>query len=68
MGAHARPGRPRYEIVDRTGPDHDPLFTVRVTIPGVEPAEGSGRSKRLAEQEAATSVLVRETIWKDERE
>ena len=66
--AHRRgPEVPRYEIVERSGPDHDPLFTVRVAIPGVEPAEGSGRSKRLAEQEAATSVLVREKVWKDEK-
>jgi ribonuclease III len=57
---------PRYEIVARTGPDHDPVFTVRAVIENVEPAEGVGRSKRLAEQEAASAVLLREGIWKDE--
>ena len=57
---------PRYETVDRTGPDHDPVFTVRAVIEDVEPAEGTGRSKRLAEQEAAIAVLRREGIWKDE--
>ncbi|KQT54206.1 ribonuclease III [Aureimonas sp. Leaf454] len=57
---------PRYEMVDRTGPDHDPVFTVRAIIENVEPADGSGRSKRLAEQEAAALILRREGIWKDE--
>ncbi|MCB8836047.1 ribonuclease III [Aurantimonas sp. VKM B-3413] len=65
--AHRRgPTPPRYEIVDRTGPDHEPLFTVRVLVDGVEPAEGQGRSKRLAEQNAAETVLRREAVWKDE--
>jgi ribonuclease-3 len=64
--AHTRgPVAPRYEIVERSGPDHDPLFTVRVTVEGTEPADGRGRSKRLAEQEAATAVLIRESVWKD---
>ncbi|MBC8131060.1 MAG: ribonuclease III [Rhizobiaceae bacterium] len=57
---------PRYETVTRTGPDHDPVFTVRAVIENVEPAEGTGRSKRLAEQEAAAAILLREGIWKDE--
>ncbi|KQT88284.1 ribonuclease III [Aurantimonas sp. Leaf443] len=57
---------PRYEIVGREGPDHDPTFTVRVTIPEREAGEGRGRSRRLAEQEAATEVLRREKVWKDE--
>ena len=57
---------PRYEIVERSGPDHDPIFTVRAVIENVEPAEGTGRSKRLAEHEAASAVLLREGIWKDE--
>ncbi len=56
---------PRYEIVDRTGPDHDPLFTVRTVIDGVAPGEGQGRSRRIAEQEAATAVLLRERVWKE---
>jgi ribonuclease-3 len=57
---------PRYEMVDRVGPDHDPVFTVRAIIEDIEPADGTGRSKRLAEQEAAAQVLRREGIWKDE--
>lgn len=56
---------PRYETVGRSGPDHDPVFTVRAVIEDVAPAEGSGRNKRLAEQDAAAVVLRREGIWKD---
>jgi ribonuclease III len=65
--AHTRgPVTPQYEIVERSGPDHDPLFTVRVLIPDVAPADGQGRSRRIAEQEAATAVLIRESVWKDD--
>ncbi len=56
---------PRYEIHDRSGPDHEPVFTVRVTVEGVAPGEGQGRSRRLAEQAAAEAVLIRESVWKD---
>ncbi|MEX6505782.1 ribonuclease III [Jiella sp. M17.18] len=65
--AHQKgPTPPRYEVIERTGPDHEPVFTVRVVIPDVEPAQGQGRSKRLAEQSAAESVLRREAVWKDD--
>lgn len=53
---------PVYAATGRTGPDHAPLFTVRVAIPGLEPGEGTGRSKRIAEQAAAEGVLVREGV------
>ena len=54
---------PAYTIVSRTGPDHDPEFSVAVEIDGVAPGEGSGRSKREAEQVAAAAVLIREGVW-----
>jgi ribonuclease III len=38
---------------------------VSVRITGYEPAHGVGRTKRQAEQAAATAVLVRENVWKD---
>jgi ribonuclease-3 len=56
---------PTYRQTDRTGPDHDPMFTIAVEIPGVEMATGTGRSKREAEQNAAAAVLVREAIWRE---
>lgn len=62
--SHARSGStPLYRILDRSGPDHDPQFTVRVEIEGLEPETGVSRSKRTAEQEAATRMLEREGVW-----
>ncbi|KAA3504542.1 MULTISPECIES: ribonuclease III [Rhizobium/Agrobacterium group] len=62
--AHARfAATPSYRVDDRSGPDHDPSFTVTVEIPGVKPETGVERSKRAAEQVAATRLLEREGVW-----
>ena len=62
--AHSRSYEtPRYEVIDQTGPDHDPVFTVTVHIEGVQGETGKGRSKRTAEQKAAEAVLLRENAW-----
>jgi ribonuclease-3 len=67
--AHQKTGAPPlYRIESREGPDHDPLFTVSVLIDGFQPGEGSGRSKREAEQAAAAMILRREGVWQDEGE
>ncbi|HZH27160.1 MAG TPA: ribonuclease III [Azospirillaceae bacterium] len=50
---------PIYEMVGRTGAAHDPVFEVRVTVRGLEPASGSGRTKRAAEKAAAQALLDR---------
>lgn len=61
---HARYGAPPiYKVADRSGPDHDPRFTVIVEIPGLKPEIGIDRSKRAAEQVAATKILEREGVW-----
>lgn len=52
---------PTYEIVGRDGPDHAPLFRVRVNVGVLAPMEGEGRSRRTAEQAAAAALLDRET-------
>lgn len=63
--AHQQRGaQPRYLIVSRSGPDHDPQFTVEVSVAGFESAVGIGRSKRIAEQNAAIEILYREGVWK----
>ncbi|MDO9417494.1 ribonuclease III [Pararhizobium sp.] len=63
--AHAKHGTsPVYRIDDRSGPDHDPRFTVTVDIAGLAPETGSDRSKRAAEQVAATKFLEREGVWR----
>ncbi|TDP47798.1 ribonuclease III [Zavarzinia compransoris] len=51
-------GQPRYETVDRSGPDHAPVFIVAVILPGGETATGEGTSKRNAEQEAAKALIT----------
>lgn len=62
--AHARFGlTPNYRVDERAGPDHDPRFTVTVEIKGVAPETGIDRSKRAAEQAAATKILEREGVW-----
>lgn len=57
---------PAYVIEDRAGPDHDPVFTVRVTIGKIEPASAKGRSRREAEQAAASAILRREGVWNEQ--
>ena len=47
---------PRYEVVDEIGPDHDKTFRVQMTVAGIT-AEGDGKSKKMAEQEAARAGL-----------
>lgn len=53
---------PQYVVISREGPDHAPLFTAEVRIKTLDPARGEGASKRLAEQAAASCLLVREGV------
>jgi ribonuclease-3 len=50
---------PRYVIVRNAGPDHERIFTARVFIGNEAWGEGSGLSKRAAEQAAAVVALSR---------
>jgi ribonuclease III len=47
---------PAYEVVQESGPDHDKTFRVRMTVGSIN-AEGIGKSKKTAEQEAARRGL-----------
>jgi ribonuclease-3 len=49
---------PKYETVSAEGPDHDKRFVVSVTVGEVSLAEGEGKSKQEAEQEAAKKALL----------
>lgn len=53
---------PLYAIVDRSGPDHAPRFSVAARVKGMAEALGSGPSRRVAEQAAAEAVLIREGV------
>ena len=59
---------PAYEIVERHGPDHGPTFVVEVTVENAQLARGDGRSRRDAEQEAATVLLRREGVWSSDHD
>jgi ribonuclease-3 len=48
---------PNYETLQQTGPDHDRVFTVRVSLGSEKVAEGKGRSKQEAEQSAAEAGI-----------
>ena len=49
---------PTYETLSQAGPDHDRVFTVGVFLRHEKVADGKGRSKQEAEQEAAKAALV----------
>ncbi|MFC0282956.1 ribonuclease III [Camelimonas abortus] len=61
--AHARGlPNPGYELVETTGPDHAPVFTISTLVQGYPPCLGKGPSKRAAEQDAASQFLAREGV------
>lgn len=49
---------PRYRVVGETGPDHEKIFEVEVSIGAEVFARSTGRSKKEAEQAAAKDTLV----------
>ncbi len=46
-----------YDIIDEKGPDHDKTFTAEVKVNGRKLADGSGRTKKQAEMNAANKAL-----------
>ena len=46
-----------YTIIKEEGPDHNKIFTAKLECDGKELALGKGRSKKLAEMEAARIAL-----------
>ncbi|MGA9049632.1 MAG: ribonuclease III [Dehalococcoidia bacterium] len=48
---------PGYEIIEATGPDHDKVFCVSVSLGEVVLAIGSGKTRKVAESEAARIAL-----------
>ena len=59
QGRHMKP--PRYEVVDRSGPDHAPVFTIEARLDDDRAARGEATSKRAAEQQAAEALLAQVT-------
>jgi ribonuclease-3 len=58
---------PTYTIVEQSGPDHAPNFHIAVKVQGLSSATGFGTTKRVAEQDAARSLLLREGVWREEK-
>jgi ribonuclease-3 len=50
-------GSPDYHMIDESGPDHEKKFKMNVSIDGKEKAQGTGKSKKFAEQAAAHNLL-----------
>lgn len=48
---------PEYRTVRTEGPPHEPLFAVELQVAGQPPVTATGRTKRAAEQAAATQLL-----------
>ena len=46
-----------YQVTSETGPAHDKIFEVEVLVEGTSIGKGQGRSKKLAEQEAAKNAV-----------
>lgn len=56
--ASAGLGSPEYRVSD-IGPDHAKEFSAEVVLDGLVLGEGSGRSKKIAEQRAASAAYAR---------
>ena len=50
---------PDYHEAAREGPDHKPIFTVKVTLANGAHEQAKAGSKRIAEQQAAKALLTR---------
>ena len=51
-------GEVRYEICGESGPEHDKIFEVRVYVGDKNLGEGTGKTKKAAEQKAASQALL----------
>ena len=48
---------PNYEVLDRSGPDHAPVFRIAARLEDGRSGDGEASSKRAAEQAAARALL-----------
>ena len=56
------PRSPVYEVISKSGPEHEKTFVVRAIWEGITLGEGTGRSKKQAETAAAIEAM-REKRW-----
>jgi ribonuclease III len=50
--------RPEYQLVRAEGPDHDKEFTIALYVAGEKKSEGTARTRKQAEQNAAEAYLT----------
>jgi ribonuclease III len=50
-------GLPRYTLIGEEGPDHEKIFSVRLSLADAVETTGSGKSKKEAEQQAAKAAI-----------
>ena len=51
----------QYKLIGEKGPDHDKEFTVAAIVDGKELSQGSGKTKKSAEQAAAYQAILKLT-------
>ena len=56
---------PEYEIIESTGPDHDKVFIVSVSLGDMVLAVGSGKTRKTAESEAARTAYSKLTAGQE---
>ncbi len=50
---------PKYRLAEETGPAHNKMFRIALAVNGIVLAEGTGKSKKEAEQAAAKEAFLR---------
>lgn len=55
--AHKHKTTPVYETLSKDGPDHAPIYTIKVTVPSLGETTATGNSKKAAMQTAAQQLL-----------
>ena len=48
---------PIYKLVNNSGPKHKPMFKIAVRLKNSEFVDGTGKSKKIAEQDAASKYI-----------
>lgn len=51
-------GAPVYKLLRKEGSEHEPYFYIEVSVEGGGNAVGSGKNKKLAEQDAAAKLIA----------
>ena len=48
---------PKYKLIDKKGPAHNPIITISLSVKGINTIYSSGSTKKKAEQSAAAILL-----------